>query len=59
MNVDLLSDWTIDDDQCMNTGTILRYANIWSDMGGGKIPRFVEVERGGMAQVRVRLNSES
>ena len=58
-NVGLLADWTIGDGQPMNTDTILRHANTWSDMGGGKIPRFVEVKHGEMAQIRVSFNSMS
>lgn len=56
-NVHLLSNWTIDNGQPMNTDTILRYANTWSDMGDGKIPRFVDVECGRQAQIRVSFNS--
>ena len=56
LNVDLLADWTVGDGQHMNTDTILRYANTWSDMSGGKIPRFVEAKNGETAQIRVSFN---
>ena len=58
-NVGLLANWTIGDGQPMNTDTILHYANTWSDMGGGKIPRFVEAEGGKTPQIRVSFNSMS
>ena len=58
-NVELLSDWTINNGQTMNTDTVLKYANTWNQMGGGKIPRFVdhEAEQGGQAHLRVSFNS--
>ena len=59
LNVDLLADWTIDNGQPMNTDTVLRYANTWSDMGGGKIPRFIEATGGKTAQIRISFNSMS
>ena len=58
-NVNLLAKWTIGDGQPMNTDTIIRYANTWSDMGGGKIPRFIEAKHGEQAQIRVSFNSMS
>ena len=59
LNDDLLANWTIGDGQPMNTHTILLYANTWSDMGEGKIPRFVEATHGEKAQIRVSFNSMS
>ena len=56
MNVELLSDWTIDG-QTMNKATVLHYANTWSRMGGGKIPYFVEARYTRKAFVRVSFNS--
>ena len=59
LHVDLLGKWTIGDGQTMNTDTILHCANTWSDLGGGKIPRFIEAKPGETAQIRVSFNSMS
>ena len=56
-NVELLSNWTINNGQSMNTVTVLHYANTWSRKGGGKIPLFVEAEQGEQAHLRVSFNS--
>ena len=56
-NVELLSKWTINNGQTMNTVTVLHYANKWNRIGGGDIPSFVEAENGKQAHIRVSFNS--